>query len=379
LLRLAGARLKACVGANDTLSRWGGDEFVLIVHARQGSTDASEVTERCLDALRRPFIVHGRSLRLTASAGISVFPTAGVQPEMLIANADAAMYLAKGHGGDCHATYTSDLNADGERKLLLESALFSAIARDEMDLHYQPLISASSGKLIGAEALLRWTHPTLGTIAPAEFVPIAEDSGLIGQIGEWALRKACLQIADWSRRGLAPIRVCVNVSGRQVTEGLVNTVQTALQDARLEPWQLELEITETLLMRDVETNTKIINALRAIGVQISVDDFGTGYSSLAYLKGFALNTLKIDQSFVSDVTSDTHAASIVTTTINLARNLGLRTVAEGVETREQADFLIQQGADELQGFLFARAMASADFLTFALAAHSYLLPKKVTA
>jgi EAL domain-containing protein (putative c-di-GMP-specific phosphodiesterase class I) len=258
----------------------------------------------------------------------------------------------------------------------MENALFHAIERDELILHYQPLISARTGRLAGVEALIRWRHPERGLVAPGEFIPIAEETGLIDEIGEWALRRACTQMHAWYDKGLPRIAVSVNLSGRQFRQdSLANSVKAVLEETNFDPNLLELELTESVLMDDVERSKTIVAELKALGVSIALDDFGTGYSSLSYLKGFHLDTLKIDRTFTSELMTSETNASIVRATVGLAKGLHLRTVAEGVETRAQADFLAKQGCDVLQGFLFARPMEPDAFLSFALASHTYLLSR----
>lgn len=380
LLKLAASRLKACIRPSDIVARWGGDEFVILLPGLRSVDIAAGVAERCLEALSQPFDVDGRSLHITTSIGISMFPDGGTGAEVLIKNADTAMYRAKAQGGDCYSIYAAEMNARAQERLSMESDLYFALDRNQLLLHYQPLISAKTGKLVGAEALLRWKHPELGLVAPGRFIPIAEDTGLIGKIGEWVLQQACSQMAEWRARGLLPIRLSVNLSSRQFRKDtLVNTISAVLRETRFDPQLLELEITETLLMENVKRSSAVIEELKSIGVRLSIDDFGTGYSSLSYLKRFPLNSVKIDRSFVSDVTTSESDASIVRATVALAKSLELKIIAEGVETKEQMDFLTQHGCDELQGFLFNKPMPPREFLSFALASPTFLLSKKVSA
>jgi len=258
----------------------------------------------------------------------------------------------------------------------MENALFKAIERDELLLHYQPLISARTGRLVGAEALLRWQHPEHGLVSPGQFIPIAEEAGLIGAIGEWVLRTACTQMNSWYAHGLSRIPVSVNLSSRQFRqESLAQTIKKVLDETGFDPQKLELELTESLLMDDIARSKAILAEVKSLGVSIALDDFGTGYSSLSYLKGFHLDTLKIDRTFTADLMTSEANASIVRATIGLAKGLRLRTVAEGVETRAQADFLVRQGCDVLQGFLFARPMPPEGFLSFAQASYTYLFSR----
>ena len=376
LLKLAGTRLKSCIRDCDTLARWGGDEFVLLLPGLQDPVTSVTIAQRCLSALKERFVVDGHGLHITASIGISVSPDASAESETLLKNADTAMYKAKARGGDCYVMYSADMSAGARSRLSMENALFHAIERNELLLHYQPLISARTGRLAGVEALLRWQHPDYGLVSPGQFIPIAEETGLIASIGEWVLRSACAQALRWYEHGLPRIPISVNVSGRQFRQvSLANTIKAVLDDTGFSPDLLELELTESVLMDDIASSKEILAGLKALGVSIALDDFGTGYSSLSYLKGFALDALKIDRAFTAEVTTSEATASIVRATIGLAKGLRLRTVAEGVETRTQADYLVQQGCDVLQGFLFARPMEPAAFLTFALAAHTYLLSR----
>jgi diguanylate cyclase (GGDEF)-like protein/PAS domain S-box-containing protein len=376
LLRQVGSTLKGCIRDCDTLARWGGDEFVLLLPGLQDSSIALAIAKRCLMALKEPFIVDGQVLHITASIGISLSPDSSTGADMLLENADTAMYKAKARGGDCMILYSPDMSAGARSRLSMENALFHAVERNELLLHYQPLISAKTGKLAGVEALLRWQHPEYGLVPPGEFIPIAEETGLIDSIGEWVLRTACTQMNEWYRKGLPKIAVSVNLSSRQFRqESLAGTIKKVLRDTSFDPQNLELELTESFLMDDVPRSKAILGELKALGVTVALDDFGTGYSSLGYLKGFQLDTLKIDRTFVADLlTSDTNA-SIVRATIGLAKELRLKTVGEGVETRAQANFLVKLGCDVLQGFLFARPMEPDAFLSFANASHTYLLSR----
>jgi len=379
LLKLVGSALKSCIRDCDTLARWGGDEFVLLLPGLQDSSVAELIADRCLIALKTPFIVDGHSLHITASVGISVSPDSSAGAEVLLQNADIAMYKAKARGGDCSIMYRADMNEGARSRMSMESALFHALEREELLLHYQPLISAKTGRLAGVEALIRWQHPEYGLVPPGQFIPIAEETGLIDAIGAWVLRTACTQMNNWHARGLARIPVSVNLSSRQFRhDDLVATVKSILDDTGFDPQLLELELTESLLMDDIPKTKATLGKLKSLGVTIALDDFGTGYSSLSYLKGFQLDTLKIDRSFIAELATSDANDSIVRATIGLAKGLRLKTVAEGVETREQANFLVKQGCDVLQGFLFARPMEPQAFLSFALASHTYLLPRWTT-
>ncbi|MEO8752183.1 MAG: EAL domain-containing protein [Casimicrobiaceae bacterium] len=379
LLKLVAARLKSCIRDCDTVARWGGDEFVLVLPGLVDRDVAIVIAQRCLVALKRPFGVDGQALHVTASIGISISPDSRADDaEIMLKDADTAMYKAKARGGDCLVVYTPEMSAGARNRLALENGLFHAIDNGELLLHYQPLISATDGSLAGAEALIRWQHPEHGLVLPGQFIPIAEETGLIDAIGEWVLRTACTQMNEWYARGLPRIPVSVNLSSRQFRkETLVTTIKTVLASTGFDPKLLELEITESLLMDDVASTKATLAELKALGVCLALDDFGTGYSSLSYLKGFHLDTLKIDRTFIAELMTSQVNASIVQATIGLARGLRLRTIAEGVETREQARFLALQGCDLLQGFYFARPMAPDAFFAFATAPHQRLLPREV--
>jgi len=374
LLKLVGSTLKTCIRECDTVARWGGDEFVLLLPGLQDSNIALAIANRCLIAMKQPFVVDGQILHTSASIGICLSPNSSAGADMLLENADTAMYKAKARGGDCIIMYSPDMSAGARRRLLMENELFSAIERNELLLHYQPLISAKTGRLTGVEALIRWQHPDYGLVSPGEFIPIAEETGLIDTIGEWVLRTACTQMNDWYSRGLPKISISVNLSSRQLRqESLASTIKKVLKDTSFDSKNLELELTESFLMDDLSRSKSILAELKSLGVTIALDDFGTGYSSLSYLKGFALDTLKIDRTFIAELTTSEATASIVRATIGLAKGLCLKTVAEGVETREQADFLVKQGCDVLQGFLFARPMVPEAFFSFANAPRKILL------
>ena len=376
LLKVVATRLRSCIRECDTLARWGGDEFTVLLPGLQDADMAVAVAQRCLAAIKQPLILEGHTLHVTASIGISLSGDSKPEAEMLLRDADVAMYRAKARGGDCLMVYAAGMSEGAMSRLSMENALFHAIERGELLLHYQPLISARTGRLAGAEALIRWQHPERGLVPPGEFIPIAEETGLIGPIGEWVLRTACRQMKAWYAKGLPKIGVSVNVSSRQFRqESLAGMVKAVLEETDFDPKLLELELTESLLMDEVERSRTILIELKALGVSLALDDFGTGYSSLSYLKGFQLDTLKIDRAFTSDLTTSETNASIVRATIGLAHGLHLRTVAEGVETRTQADFLARHGCDVLQGFLFARPMEPDAFLYFALASHTYLLSR----
>jgi len=367
LLQGVAERLQRCLRASDYIartgeentamvSRAGGDEFTILLTHLMDVGGAAQAARRVLETLNTPFRLHGTEINVNASLGISLYPNDGADVEALIKNADAALAHSKNEGRNNYRFYTEDMNAAFSRRLALEGYLRKALERAELELHYQPQVDIATGRTVGVEALLRWRQPELGMVSPAEFIPLAEDTGLILPISEWALRTACAQAAAWEKQDL-PLRVAVNLSGMQFRQpGLVNTVVEALRAARLAPERLELELTEGILLRNSDEVMRTLAELKALGVHLSVDDFGTGYSSLSYLKRFAPHTLKIDRSFIRDVTSSRDDAAIVTAILAMARSLKFRVVAEGVETAEQLAFLSAHGCDLVQGFFFSPAV-----------------------
>jgi diguanylate cyclase (GGDEF)-like protein/PAS domain S-box-containing protein len=362
LLQEVAQEFTECIREIDTVARVGGDEFTFLLPGIERAEDAAVVAERVLNSIRHPRRIAGQEFRVTTSIGITIFPRDGEDAETLLRNADTAMYRAKERGRDNFQVYTPAMQATLLEMLGLENDLSHALEREELVVHYQPVMEIKSGRIIGAEALLRWQHPERGLVPPDEFIPLAEETGLIIPIGEWVLRKACDEAAAWNDFGLGPMRITVNLSARQVEHpGLISLVAQILDESRLRPECLHLELTEGAVMRHVEAVISTLSGLRAIGVGISVDDFGTGYSSLGYLKRFPIDTIKIDRSFVGDVTTDQNDAAIVTTVIAMARSLNLRVIAEGVETEPQLAFLRDAECDEFQGFLVSRAVAPDDF------------------
>jgi diguanylate cyclase (GGDEF)-like protein/PAS domain S-box-containing protein len=366
LLQEIAKRLSACVRSGDTVARVGGDEFGVLLADMASPQDASIVGEKILDALALPFEVEGHEVFLTASAGIAAFPGDGLDGATLIRNADAAMSRAKERGRNNYQFYTAEMNARAMEKLLLQNDLRRALERNEFLLHYQPKASLASGRITGFEALLRWQHPRRGLVSPAQFVPLLEDSGLIVPVGEWVLRSACGQIVAWREAGLEPLPVAVNLSAKQFFHGdVVAVVEAALAGHGVDPRLLDLEITESDVMRNPEEAAAILRKLRDRGVRIGIDDFGTGYSSLSYLKRLPVECLKIDRSFVSGLPADADDASIARAVITMAHSLGLRVVAEGVENEAQRRFLATHECDEMQGYLLSRpqpALEAAGFL-----------------
>mgnify|MGYP004499068589 CR=1 FL=1 len=356
LLRQVGERLRAAVREEDTLARLGGDEFVLLLPRMDAPQGAGEVARAVLDALREPFRVGGRELFVTASAGISVAPDDGADGETLLRHADIAMYRGKQTRGDCYRFFTLEMNRRARERLETESALRRALAGDELELAYQPVADLRTGRACAVEALVRWRHPELGLLGPAEFLEVAEATGLIVPLGTWVLRTACGEARRWREAG-HELRLLVNLSVRQFQEpDLVRQVRETLAREGLPPELLELEITESVAMRDTAASEEVLGGLRSVGVRLSIDDFGTGYSSLEYLRRFPIHTLKVDRTFVRDVQTDEGDAAIVSAVVAMAHRLGLTVIAEGVEHPGQLDFLRGLGCDAAQGFFISRPL-----------------------
>lgn len=341
------------------VARLNGDEFAVLLSGVSDTDVAESGMRRCFGLFREPFVIGGQPLRITASLGCSVLRRDARGLCDLITNAERAMYHAKNRGGDAHCMFRPEMANSALEAIRIENDLHDALRRGELHIEYQPQVNVGSRAVIGVEALLRWTHPVLGELNPAQFIPVAESSGLIVEIGRWVLRQTCVHAARWHRSDLGPVRVAVNLSARQFREGdLVQEVMDALQDSGLAPSLLELEITEGTLMENTLHSKHVLEALRGLGVQIAIDDFGTGYSSLGYLKRFPLDALKIDRSFVMGLSEDDDHDTLVEAIVGLAHNLGLRTVAEGVEHESQFARLRQLGCREAQGYLLGRPMAS---------------------
>ncbi|NRR31323.1 EAL domain-containing protein [Oxalobacteraceae bacterium] len=357
-------RFRAVLRDQDLVARLGGDEFAVGLFDIGQHFEASTVATKLLDALHEPFIIDGHDLRVGGSIGISVYPQDGSDAETLLRLADIAMYRAKQGGvddGDHITFYSQDMNQGMQERMRIESGLRHALGNGQLMLHYQPKFSIASGKIIGAEALVRWAHPERGLIPPAEFIPLAEATGLVVPLGEWVLETACAQAQAWKEAGLPPVRLAVNVSAREFTAGLPGRVLDTLTRYGLEPSWLELEITESTLMNNIDRVIGIMDRITALGVTLSLDDFGTGYSSLSYLKRFPIDTLKIDRSFTTGIPDDANDCAIASTIISIAQQLKHKVIAEGVETLEQLAFLKSSGCDEVQGFLFSRPLPAAEF------------------
>jgi diguanylate cyclase (GGDEF)-like protein/PAS domain S-box-containing protein len=367
LLKAVGARLRELVRSDDIVARLGGDEFAMVLANLMSEDDAGLVAHKILEHIARPFHIAGHELRLSASIGISLYPADGQDAQTLMKNADTALYRVKERGRNGFGLYTASMNAASFEQLVLENALRKAIERHELEVHYQPKLDFGTGEIRGLEALVRWHHPELGTVSPAQFIPLAEETGLIIGIGTWVLERACVQHCQWIGQGLAPVAIAVNLSPTQFQQpDLAETVGEILRATGMDPHCLELELTESGVMHDAELSSQTLRKLRAMGVTVSIDDFGTGYSSLGYLRRFPISTLKIDRSFVRDVISDPDSAAIIHAIVAMARTMNLRTVAEGVETVEQLEYLHGLRCDEMQGFLFSPPLP-ADKITALLA------------
>ncbi|UDF30416.1 UNVERIFIED_ORG: EAL domain-containing protein [Roseateles sp. XES5] len=356
LLKIVAARMLRCVRASDSIVRLGGDEFVVLIN---GAMRKGESVEDRLSAVREaiaePVEIEGRSFQVTCSMGVAAYPEHGRNVTELLARADTAMYRAKEIGRDAMQVFTAELANRAHEKLERQEELRRALARSEFFLQYQPQMDLSNGRIFAVEALIRWRHPERGIVPPGDFIPLAEENGLIGPIGDWTLRAACRQNKAWQDSGLPPVVVSVNVSARQFQEtDWVERVATALEESGLEARYLELELTESLIMQDVQQAVETMHRLSQLGVHLAIDDFGTGYSSLSHLKRFPMGVLKIDRSFVQDLPNDTDDAAIARAVISLAHTLQLRVIAEGVETREQIDFLREAGCDEIQGYYLSK-------------------------
>ncbi len=376
LLQGVGDRIQECVRKSDKaarhfdgqanpVSRLGGDEFTILLPEIKQVQDSAKVAKRILDAVARPFNIAGHEIFITASIGITVYPLDGEDPDVLLKNADAAMYNAKEQGRNTFQFYTESMNASSFKRLALENSLRKALDREEFIIHYQPQVEISSGKTSGMEALLRWKHPELGLVPPGDFIPLAEETGLIVPIGEWVLGAACVYNKALQNLGYPPKRVAVNISSLQFRpQSLVKSVTKALKISGLDPAFLELEVTESAIMKNMEESSKILRELKGMGLRIAIDDFGTGYSSLSYLKRFPLDILKIDRSFIQNIPEDQDDAAIATAIIAMAHSLNLEVIAEGVETEDQLAFLLAQRCDEAQGYLFSPALPPDDIETY---------------
>jgi diguanylate cyclase (GGDEF)-like protein/PAS domain S-box-containing protein len=354
--------LVTCVRSSDTVSRQGGDEFVVLLSEIKHPADAGITARKILTAVTASHTFGQHDLQLTASIGLSTYPEDGQDAEILLKNADTAMYQGKKKGHNTYQFFSQDINARTVERQAIEGDLRGALKRQEFVLHYQPKINLQTGEITGAEALIRWMHPDRGLLPPSQFIPIAEESGLILSIGQWVLGEACRQAKEWIDAGLPATPVAVNVSSVEFrSEAFLDSLRAVLKDSGLNPCYLELELTESVLMQHAEASGSALSGLKSIGVRLAVDDFGTGYSSLSYLKRFPIDSLKIDQSFVNDIITDADDATIVTAVISMAKSLRQRVIAEGVETEEQVTFLQAHACDEAQGYYFSKPVIAQEF------------------
>jgi diguanylate cyclase (GGDEF)-like protein len=371
LLQEVARRLITVVRTADTVARFGGDEFVLIGTSIADADDAAGLASRVMDVLQAPVRIAAIDIHTSPSIGIAMYPDDGTTTQALLARADAAMYSAKQNGRGNFRRYSPGMHAGTEDRVQLESDLHNAMSSNQFALYYQPKVDTQTGEVRSAEALIRWLHPTRGVVSPADFIPLAEECGLIGAIGGWVIREACRQARAWQDEGVPPLRVSVNLSASQFRDsGLLDSIRRALSDAGLEACYLEVELTESAVMSDPEQSIAILEALSSMGVLVSVDDFGTGYSSMSYLRRFPIDKLKIDRVFIDDIVSRPEDASIVRAIVSLAHSLRLKVVAEGVETPAQLDFLKLTGCDEYQGYHFSRPLPAADFERLIRESHS---------
>jgi diguanylate cyclase (GGDEF)-like protein/PAS domain S-box-containing protein len=362
LLQSIARRLTACVRESDTVSRQGGDEFVVLLSEMAHAEDAAITARRMLAAIAEVHPIDYHDLHVTTSIGLSVYPDDGLDADTLVKNADTAMYQAKENGRQSYQFFKPAMNVRAVERQSIEEHLRRALERKEFTLHYQPKVDLRTGKIAGAEALIRWTQAKRGAVSPAEFVPVAEDCGLIVPIGEWVLREACTQAGAWVAAGLPMASIAVNISAMEFrVENFPDKIFAILEEAGLDPGSLELELTESVMMKRAESAASVLKALRAKGVRVAVDDFGTGYSSLSYLRKFPIDSLKIDQSFVRQITSTPPETTIVAAIISMGRSLNLQVVAEGVETEEELAFLQGHRCDEAQGYFFSRPVPAEQF------------------
>lgn len=362
ILCVIGERLQASVRLEDTVARMGGDEFIILLPEVSNDEQAAGAARKILSTIEEPIRLEGHEFRMTTSIGIAIFPEHGEDTEKLLRNADVALYDAKRHGKNNFTLYRGDMNENGFERLILDNELRKGLKKQEFLLHFQPRVHIHSGEVSSAEALIRWNHPKLGMVSPGEFIPLAEETGFIIQLGRWVLEAVCRQIRTWADAGLQPVRIAVNVSARQFHYGLIDSIAQALHKFDVNPAFLEIEITETALMQNEDEATRTLSALQEMGIRVSIDDFGRGYSSLGFLQHFPIDALKIDQSFVREISGGKGA--IVNAIITLAHSLNLQVVAEGVEENGQLEYLRQQHCDEMQGYLFSRPIPHDSFVHF---------------
>ncbi len=357
LLVEIGGRLRNALRSSDVVARLGGDEFVVILEEAAERHEVERIAGELLSVLSQPLQLSGHECHTTASIGIAMYPSDGADMQTLTKNADMAMYLAKEDGKNGFRFFTKEIKAQSIERLTLESRLRRALERDQFSLHYQPKVDMASGQITGVEALLRWNHPELGLVSPGQFIPLAEETGLIVPIGRWVLEEACAQNMAWQRRGLRPVTMAVNLSPRQFADAnLLHDVDEALLASGMSPVLLQLEVTESMVMRNVSRAIKVLDAIQSRGIRLAIDDFGTGYSSMSLMKQFPIDTIKIDRSFVRDLPNDSEDQAIAQAIISMGKALGMTVIAEGVETMEQQTFLRNHACDEMQGFLFSKPL-----------------------
>ncbi len=361
LLKSVAARLQECFRESDTVAHTEGDRFGMVLQMT-ATNDGVTVAEKILKAIKQPFIIEEQEVTITASIGISLFPTDSENVDQLIKYAESAMHHAKQQGGNQYLFFSNDMNTKAKKRIQMESGLRRALAQDEFVLYYQPKVDANSQQIVGAEALMRWQDPDKGMILPADFIPTAEESGLIVPIGLWGLRETCRQNKQWQEKGIRPVRISVNVSGQQfLTADFVKEVKKALEDFALSPQHLELEITESLLMDNTGANIEKLQQIRDLGCHVTIDDFGTGYSSLSYLTRFPISALKIDRAFIKDIETSQNASEVARAIISLSQGLKLEVIAEGAENSKHVDFLRQNGCNTVQGFYYSRPIPAEEF------------------
>lgn len=362
LLMEASFRLIGCVRESDTIARMGGDEFLVILSEVGNANNVAHVAQKLLEALSMPFQLDAQDVFVSASIGIAMYPSDGDDMHMLVRSADTAMYHAKAQGKNNFKFFTEGINRSTVERFMLESRFRRALEKLEFQLNYQPKVDLATGKMTGMEALLRWYHPEQGSVNPSLFIPLAEETGLVIPLGEWALREACRQSKAWQNEGMQPLRVSVNLSARHFhKKGLIDMIIRVLEETGLDPRHLMLEITESTIIENVEETIDTLNEFRAMGIGISVDDFGTGFSSLNYLNRFSIDELKIDKTFIQDISAKSDSRKVITAIIALAHNLNLKVVAEGVETEEQLRFLRENDCDQVQGYYFSRPLSTEEF------------------
>ncbi|QOY38603.2 EAL domain-containing protein [Anaerobacillus isosaccharinicus] len=365
LLQQVSQRLKSSLGNDHIVARMGGDEFICILEGIESEADAEKLTKIILEQFALPFHLNEIEIHITTSIGVSLYPYDGDEAEVLISNADSAMYRAKKKGRNQFEMAKVEVNAGAFERLIIENDLRKAIDNHQLSISYQPQLDLKTNRILGFEALLRWNHPDFGMIPPSDFIPIAEETGLILPIGDWVLKNACLQIKQWERAGFYSLHVAVNLSAQQfLQKNIVEKIEAVIKETKIDPSLLELEITESMVIHDIDSAVSVLQQLKDLGVQISIDDFGTGYSSLNYLKKLPVNTLKIDRSFIFDIDINPSSKALTTAITTLAHDLNLNVVAEGVETYKQLSYVKKSSCDAVQGFYFSKPLPSANVIDF---------------